>query len=294
MAFILNNKILKVELGEPGELYRGSRFDYSGNIRQITLNGKHTFCGLEKTSYSHFYGFGLVNEFGIECPLNYNESDQGEYFIKIGVGKLKKEDKGTYDFFKEYEKLTFDVKIKQNNELSVEYHSLSPELNGFKYFYCKKIEIRDNTLLINYCIENKGCKEILTTEYCHNFIAVDYCETGKDYNLEFEFSLQPDLFSEFVDHDNLINVKGNNISWSGTPQNEFFIGNINGNKSFKPFWSLKNYKTKAGISESVSSDCFKANLWGTKHVVSPELFYRFNIKPGEQKTWTRMYTFFKI
>ena len=146
----------------------------------------------------------------------------------------------------------------------------------------------------SYSIENKGYREIISTEYCHNFITLDNCEIGNNYNLEFDFSLQHDLFSEFVDPDNLININGNIITWSCTPQNEFFIGNVNGNKSFKPFWCIKNYKTKTGLSESVSSDCNKANLWGTKHVVSPELFYQLNIKPGEQRTWTRIYTFFKL
>ncbi len=294
MSCILNNKILKVELGEPGELYKGSRFDYSGNIRQVTLNEKHTFCGSEKTTYSHLYGFGLVNEFGIDCPLNYLESQQGEYFIKIGIGKMKKEDNGIYNFFKEYQKSTFKIQVKQKNEVSIEYNSLSPELNGYKFNYCKKIEIRDNTLLINYNIENIGYRDLSSTEYCHNFISFDNCETGKDYNIEFDFSLQPDLFSEFVDPDNIIKVNRRNITWSGLPQNEFFIGNINGDKSFNPFWCIKNLKTKTGVSESVTSDCFKANLWGTKHVVSPELFYQFNLKPGEQKTWTRIYTFFEL
>ncbi len=294
MSYFLNNKILKVELGKPGELYTGSRFDYSGNIRQVTLNEKHTFCGLEKTSYSKLYGFGLVNEFGIDCPVNYSESGEGEYFIKIGTGQLKKEDEEKYDFFKEYEKLPFEVQVKQNSELSIEFISFCSEINGFKYNYCKKIEIRDNKLFINYSIENKGCKDLASTEYCHNFISIDNCEIGGNYSLEFDFLLQPDLFSEFVDPDNLIKVIDNNITWSDTPRNEFFIGNINGNRIFKPFWRIDNHKTEAGVSETVNTDCFKANLWGNKHVVSPELFIQFNLKPGELKEWTREYTFSKL
>lgn len=294
MSYFLNNKILKVELGKPGELYTGSRFDYSGNIRQVTLNEEHTFCGLEKTSYSKLYGFGLVNEFGIDCPVNYSESGEGEYFIKIGTGQLKKEGEEKYNFFKAYEKLPFDVQVKQNSELSIEFISLCPEINGFKYNYCKKIEIIDNKLFINYSIENKGFKDLISTEYCHNFISIDNCEIGGNYSLEFDFMIQPDLFSEFVDPDNLIKLIDNNITWSDTPRKEFFIGNINGNKAFKPFWRIDNHKTGAGVSETVNTDCFKANLWGTKHVVSPELFIQFNLKPGELKEWTREYAFFKL
>lgn len=63
---------LDVEITEPGERYSGSRFDWTGFVAQITLDGKHTFCGSESEvegvgSFWDFLGasetvFYLVNQ----------------------------------------------------------------------------------------------------------------------------------------------------------------------------------------------------------------------------------------
>ncbi len=34
----------------------------------------------------------------------------------------------------------------------------------------------------------------------------------------------------------------------------------------------------------------KVNLWGNKHVISPELFINLNIMPGESFKWNRTYS----
>jgi len=39
------------------------------------------------------------------------------------------------------------------------------------------------------------------------------------------------------------------------------------------FWELINTKNKIGISETGSFNTTRVNLWGWKHVISPELFY---------------------
>jgi len=36
------------------------------------------------------------------------------------------------------------------------------------------------------------------------------------------------------------------------------------------------------------------NLWGSKHVISPELFINIFIKPGQSADWTRTYSVYKV
>ncbi|MBE3039355.1 MAG: hypothetical protein IMZ62_11155, partial [Chloroflexi bacterium] len=41
---LLNSQRLEVEISTPGAAYHSTRFDWSGFITQVTLDGAHTFC----------------------------------------------------------------------------------------------------------------------------------------------------------------------------------------------------------------------------------------------------------
>ena len=43
----LKSDRLLVEIAKPGTVYAGSRFDWTGFITQVYLDGKHTFCAYE-------------------------------------------------------------------------------------------------------------------------------------------------------------------------------------------------------------------------------------------------------
>ena len=61
---------LAVEISEPGTLYRGARFDWTGFVTQVTLDQQHTFCAPEALPGGRGTGgMGLCNEFGIRQPL---------------------------------------------------------------------------------------------------------------------------------------------------------------------------------------------------------------------------------
>ncbi len=294
MPLFLKSKNLEVEVGLPGEYYSGSRFDYTGNIRRITLNKKHTFCTYEKGSYSSIYGFGLLNEFDIDNPSSYSEAKIGESFLKIGVGSLTKMHDSAYDFFEDYEKELLEIEVNKESDCIVEYSSLSRFLRGFQLKYNKRLIVEGDKLIIEYYIENIGEREIGLSEYCHNFLSIDSVHIGEDYNLEFFFELEKDGFSEFVDPDGAISITGNEIGWKGCSEKEFFIGNVNGKKIVRPEWGLRNFSSKAGITERGDFDCSKVNLWGKDRVVSPELFFKCKIIPGEGKRWKREFTFFEM
>ena len=99
----LNNGRLSVRISYPGEVYRGSRFDWNGFITQVTLDDRYTFCVPEAlTPGVGSGGQGFCGEFGIEEAIGYDETCVDNYFIKIGVGNLKKTDDRPYDFFRNY------------------------------------------------------------------------------------------------------------------------------------------------------------------------------------------------
>ena len=93
MSILLGNSILRIEIDKPGQNYRGSRFDWTGKITQITFDNKYTFCTEETldSKLVNIRGRGLYNEFGISQALGYNECKPGEKFSKVGVGLIKKD-----------------------------------------------------------------------------------------------------------------------------------------------------------------------------------------------------------
>ena len=112
---------------------------------------------------------------------------------------------------------------------------------------------------------------------------------GTNYELKFPFELKPELFDEHVNTEQKIIIEGNKIGFNGTPNKQFFFSNLSGNKNVVSKWELLNHLNNIALSETTSFKTNKVNLWGWKHVVSPELFHTISIKPSESTKWTRTY-----
>ena len=90
---------LHVQIAEPGTLYRGSRFDWTSFITQVTLDEEHTFCTPESlVAGEGTGGIGLCSEFNISRPIGYDQAQPGQKFPKLGVGLLTRPDTCTYAF----------------------------------------------------------------------------------------------------------------------------------------------------------------------------------------------------
>ena len=76
--------------------------------------------------------------------------------------------------------------------------------------------------------------------------------------------------------------------------NSFFFSFLSGDNEVNASWELVNEKCKIGISEIANFKTRKVNLWGWKHVISPELFISIVLQPGELKSWSRVYNIFDV
>jgi hypothetical protein len=147
---------------------------------------------------------------------------------------------------------------------------------------------------IKYHLKNTGKKTIYTDEYNHNFIAIDKELIGSDYLLKFPFYIKPEQFEETVNNEEKVDIGEKEIRFNGTPEEPFFFSNLSGNQNIEAGWELINTKTKVGISETGSFKTTKVNLWGWKHVISPELFFEITVEPGKEIEWSRTYNIFEI
>ncbi len=288
MPQILKNKNLELHIDVPFEYYNYSRFDWTGKIRIVKFQDI-TLSSIERTDNRNpkTIGKGFYNEFGIDTALGFEEAKIGSWFHKIGIGLLKKTD-STYSFMKKYEIQPAQFTLKKAlNKLVITCQSKL--VNGFAYILTKTIELLENGFNILYLLENTGEKAIITDEYVHNFMAVQQDDIGKDYVLKFPFDLKPALFEETVNPEQKVIVGQKEIQFNQTPMKDFFFSNLSGNEKVTAQWQLLHLKHKIALSERLNFPTDKINLWGWKHVISPELFYKINIQPSQSKQWTRYY-----
>ena len=293
MTHILQNENLKIHIDLPLKNYNFSRFDWTGKIRSVKFKNIYV-SGVEKLNNinDNIYGKGFYNEFGIDIPVGYDEIKEGEWFHKIGVGILKKKGE-IYDFMRNYEMkpAEFNVKVEPNKIII---DCKSHIINGYSYVLKKEIELFERSFVINYKLHNTGEKIITTNEYNHNFLAINKDLIGSHYILKFPFKIKPELFGATVNPEEKVKIGQNEITFNNTPKEQFFFSNLSGNENVDASWELINTKSKIGISETTSFKTTKVNLWGWKHVISPELFFDINIKPNQTIEWSRTYNMFEL
>ena len=69
---------------------------------------------------------------------------------------------------------------------------------------------------------------------------------------------------------------------------------VSSSENVNAAWELTNLKSNIGIRETGNFQTNKVNLWGWKHVISPELFYNIFIQPGKSTEWSRTYNVYKV
>ena len=293
MTHIIKNNTLEVAIDTPLENYKGSRFDWSGKISSIKFENL-PLTTIEDTSSKdvNFLGKGLYNEFGITSPVGYNETPMGGWFHKIGIGLLKKEHKD-YLFHRNHliKPARFDIAYEDQKIIII---CKSELVNGYSYILKKEISIFENSFTINYFLHNTGEKKIITDEYVHNFMAINNALIGKDYTLKFPFQIDSTLFDETVNSENKVEIGSDTVTFREAPKKQFFFSNLTGGKDLEAGWTLINLKANLGIKEKGNFKTDKINLWGWRHVISPELFFKISVDPKKTIEWSRKFEVFKI
>lgn len=293
MSQLLKSNNLEIKIDLPVSGYNFSRFDWTGKIVSVKYKGIE-IAGVEQLNVvnKNLFGKGFYNEFGFDKPVGFYEAKNGDYFHKIGIGLLKK-DGSEYEFSNNYEirpaKFNFSV---TNNRIITE--CISQSANGYSYTLIKQIEVLESSFYVKYCLKNNGEKTIVTNEYNHNFLAINNELVGSDYILNFPFDIQPLFFKETVNPEEKVKIGKNKITFNGIPNEQFFFSNLSGNDCVDATWELINTKTKIGIREVASFKTARVNLWGWKHVISPELFFDINLESNNSVEWARTYSIFDL
>lgn len=289
MPHLLTNENFEIRIDLPDENYNFSRFDWSGKISEVKFKNI-LLSSTERYSdqQDEIFGKGFYNEFGIDTALGFEQTEIGGWFHKIGIGLLKKEG-DQYLFHKKYLIRPAVFKIKAD-EIKYSIQCQSEPIRGYAYSLHKEIRLLNDGFSIHYNLKNKGEKNIVTDEYGHNFTAVNNEEIGENYTLTFPFEIKPENFTESVNPEKKVCFNKNQIGFLSVPNEEFFFSNLSGGRMETAQWELTNHASGIAISESGNFQTDKVNLWGSKHVISPELFFKISLQPGESVQWQRTYT----
>lgn len=292
MTYKLQNRLIEVHIDHPLSNYQNSRFDWTGKITDVKYRGKPvTITELPDGANEHELGKGLYNEFSMDTALGFEEAELGGWFHKIGVGLLKKEG-AEYHFHQPYQvKPAQFVVSKHDDRIVIE--CISDNVNGYAYHLRKEISLKEDQLVLSYSLKNTGDSSFETEEYAHNFLAFDQAELSPDYELETSFQISKEL-CESTCPEGLINFSPNSVHFLRATEKQFLIRRLNGDETVPAQWKLSHKTKNIGMSETASFQTSKMNMWGWKHVISPELFYKITLQPGETKQWSRSYHFFNI
>lgn len=313
----LRNERLVVEIAQPGSVYRGTRFDWSGFITQVSLDGQQTFCVPEDyTPGKGTGGVGICNEFGIDRPVGYDDAAVGESFPKLGIGLLKRLDQPVYSFWHKHEIAElFPIEIDASED-AVTFTVQPVDCRGYAARLVKLIRLRGNQLTIDYTLENTGEKRLQTLEYTHNFIGINRVDIGPAYTLQFPRAVvQEDVsgmyrnyapkwmkrFAPFLINPLMkrmvnqsigpLKVENKQVTWRDTPQAAFYMRLAEFGRTDQPQWELTHNASGVSMREYDDFSPSRIALWGTTHVVSVEVFIDIDLAPGQQQSWQRRYEF---
>ena len=293
MSHILKNEFLALEIELPKEGYAFPRFDQTGKILSLQYKGIQ-ITGVEKPGVPEgkHGGRGLFNEFGIDSPLGFAESELGEWCHKIGVGLLQK-DSAKYHFLNEYKTKPYNF-TSSYTDGSLSIKCIAPLENGYGYELTKEIILLPSGFEIRYELKNTGQKTIETNEYCHNFLAINQNAIGADYAIRFPFNIKRLPDAENVNPEQKIVLGQDEITFTDTLSKEFFFEDLSGEEVVFAHWELRDLKNRISISETGNYETKRVNLWGNAHVICPELFIYINVAPGTTYRWRRTYSLQKF
>ena len=275
--------------------YRGSRFDWSGIVGCVALDG-HTFFGEWFNHYDPLTNdavTGPAEEFRHPTSeLGYDDAAPGGLFVKIGVGVLRRLDATPYRFGGAYP-------IVDNGRWTVKVHGRSitfqQELHstiGYAYRYEKVLSLdrRGTVLSLEHHLTNLGTKPIETFVYEHDFYMLDGKPTGPGMEVHLPFI--PVLDKPFSD---AVQIDGNTVRFVAPLQAD------NGSGSYLTGFSanasdydvtFEDKEVGIGVEQTSDSPIAKAYLWATPKTVCPEAYIAIRIAPSQTQTWTIQYRFF--
>jgi len=275
--------------------YKGPRFDWSGVVACLSMNG-HTFFGEWGTTYDPTATdaiTGPVEEFRHPTSeLGYDEATPGGNFVKIGVGLLRRIDDKPYKF-------GVDYPIVDSGKWSVKTHKNSvtfrQELHtqlGIAYIYEKILTLdgKGRILRLEHHLKNVGAKPIETRVYDHDFFMLDGKQTGPSMQVHFPFVPALD---KPIDPERAV-IQDTTLKFVAPIERRGVQGYLTGysDKVSDYDFTFEDKDLGIGVEQTSDSPIALSYFWSTSKTVCPEAYIKISVAPQTTQSWTINYRFF--
>jgi hypothetical protein len=292
--------------------YRSTRFDWSGVVGCVSLNG-HKFFGEWFIQYDPLKNdsiTGPVEEFrtddtsmGPNAPrpgelsvrpgaIGYQEAKPGETFLKPGVGVLRKVDDSPYQFGGAYpivDSGTWTVKVRKR---SVRFRQVLRGPEGYAYVYEKTLTLNKNepVMTLQHSLKNTGKKAIETYVYDHDFFMLDGKSTVPGMVVHFNFEPKPQ-----GEIGAAAKIEGKDLMYvDALAPHKGVAGYLKGySDDVRDFdFTVEDTRSKVGVQQTSDHSLARLYFWSIQTTICPEGYIKLNVAPGETSRWTLRYRFF--
>ena len=281
--------------------YRGTRFAWHGMIRQLEHRG-HSFFGYlhaEHNPTHHDAVSGPAPEFDITGPASFHDASPGESFVKIGVGRLQRDDNERYRFWHKYPILDHGQwHVDQPTPDTITMRQTLPAGDdGYAYELTQQLRLSSTGLEITYELHNTGQRAIATEFYHHNFFSLDSAPVGPGYELALPASAQPDADADLEPWAELATPEDDQsppvLRWrEPLPPGEAIYVQPHGFDHDSRFrFALRHVDTGLVVTKLGQRPLHRLAVWSSQPVICPEPFVMIELDPGEREQWAVRYIF---
>lgn len=276
---------LKADILEPGTEYCRQRFDWSGIVSQVELDGQHCFLAKEPRIFGQLGdGQGLSSCFEAANGFEYMTALTGEYVPRVGVGLVERNDRGPFSIFRDMDIKPAPMSYTANRD-SVTFITEPMECNGYAFRVKKTIRVSDNRLETIYELSNVGQKAIILQEFNHNYTMIDNYGINGDYEFSVPYNIKvSSQRGEFAVGYQTVQVKS---------YDHFFSFGVEGFEGqSRHSWTIRHIPTGISYRETLMAPAVKVFVWGCPTNFCPETFVKISAMPGQTVSWTRYMDYF--
>lgn len=271
--------------------YRGTRFDWSGQINALEYKG-HSYFGIWNEKYDPYLHDAIMGPVEAFDPIGYDDAITGGSFVKIGIGALEKPEEKNYHFTNTYELINPGKwEIKKASDKIKFTHILND--TTISYVYTKTVQLTKGKpeLILFHTLKNTGKKVIETNVMNHNFFVIDSQVTSSDFEVEFPF--EPSVTQS--NEQKAAIIQGRKILLeNGNPKGkDFYLGPMSGYSGIADDYNItvRNKKTGAAVNIKADKPFSRLAFWATVKTVCPEPFIHVKAESGQEFSWKIIYTF---
>jgi len=276
--------------------YRGSRFDWSGQVGCLEFKG-HKYFDMWFPHYDpllHDSILGPVESFygADNLPQHFAEAKPGESFVKIGVGLLRRTTAEPYNAFKYYPPVDTGVWSTHPYNSGVSFRQKLKTGFGIAYTYKKNLHLAKHSpvLILDHALKNEGREPMEILVFNHDFFVLDQATTGPGLEARFPFTPVADRPLTTG-----ARIEGQRIVFD----REFKTGEsvytlLNGYKADPSHFdfTVEDTRTGVGVQQTASLPLDRLVFWSNARTICPEGYVRIRIEPGKTAHWSIRYRFF--